>query len=179
MTHLFMRLARDKEIMIMVLTGHGERSISGGTNYDLGEFGKQSLNKGFMSRDYMAVFLFARQVTIDENKKWYGISLVEVAQQGWVETGGLDDDVNFNRIYDVAGPVSIAAVLSRSLRDSEQRVLVTGSGHFLANTNARNGGNLDFGLNLINWLADNDQFILLLFSPMQSVTAALFSVERG
>lgn len=262
MTNLFMRLARDEKKMIMVLTGHGERSLSGDANYDLGEFGKQLLDKGFKSRalnlalaqavpaeasmliiaspqknllpgeveklqayidrggnllwlvdheslrgllplaeqlqltltpgvvvdpqakqlkapitfalgvsygqhaitsnfDYMTVFPFARQITINENKEWYGISLVDVAQQGWVETGDLEDAVSFDQMYDVAGPVSIAAALSRSLRDKEQRVLVIGSGHFLANTYLGNGGNLDFGLNLINWLAGDDQLITI------------------
>lgn len=262
MTNLLMRLVRDAEKMIMVLTGHGERSMNGNANYDLGEFGKQLLDKGFKSRtlnlaleqevpieasmliiaspqkdllpgeveqllayidrggnllwlvdheslrglmplaeqlqltltpgvvvdpqakqlkapitfalgvsygqhaitsnfDYITVFPFARQITINENKEWYGISLVDVAPQGWVETGDLDDDVSFDQMYDVAGPVSIAAALSRSVRDGEQRVLVIGSGHFLANTYLGNGGNLDFGLNLINWLAGDEQLITI------------------
>ena len=276
MTNLFMRLARDEEKLIMVLSGHGERNINGNANYDLGEFGKQLLSNGFKSRalnlvieqgvpidasmliiaspqkdllpgevekllayidrggnllwlvdheslrgllplaerlqltltpgvvvdpqskelkapvtfalgvsygqhaitnnfDYMTVFPFARQIAINENEEWYGVSLVDVAQQGWVETGDLDDDVSFDQMYDVAGPVSIAAALSRSVRDSEQRVLVIGSGHFLANTYLGNGGNLDFGVNLINWLAGDEQLIAI--QPRASLDSRLVLSE--
>ena len=262
LTNLFMRLARDEEKRVMFLTGHGERSINGNANYDMGEFGKQLQDNGFKSRalnlavekdvpidasmlviaspqkdllpgevekllayinrggnllwlvdheslrglmplaeqlqltltpgvvvdpqarqlkapitfalgvsygqhaitnnfDYITVFPFARQITINENEEWYGVSLVDVAQQGWVETGDLDDDVSFDQMHDVAGPISIAASLNRTLHDREQRILVIGSGHFLANTYLGNGGNLDFGINLINWLAGDEKLITI------------------
>ena len=262
LTNLFMRLARDEEKLIMVLSGHGERSISGNANYDLGEFGKQLLDNGFNSKsinlvveqdipidasmliiaspqkdllpgeveklhtyidrggnllwlidheslhgllplaeqlqltlspgvvvdpqaqqlkapitfalgvdygqhaitndfDYMTVFPFARQIVINDNDEWYGVSLVDVAQHGWVETGDLDDDVSFDQMYDVAGPVSIAAALSRTIQDREQRIIVVGSGHFLANTYLGNGGNLDFGVNLVNWLVGDEDLITI------------------
>jgi len=121
-------------------------------------YGQHAITNNF---DYMTVFPFARQIAINENEEWYGVSLVDVAQQGWVETGDLNDDASFDQMYDVAGPVSIAAALSRSVQDSEQRVLVIGSGHFLANTYLGNGGNLDFGVNLINWLAGDEQLITI------------------
>jgi len=111
--------------------------------------------------DYITVFPFARQITIDENEDWRSVSLVEAAQQGWVETGDLNDAVTFDQAADVAGPITIAAVLTRNIQDREQRIVVAGSGHFLANTYLGNGSNLDFGINLINWLTGDEELIVI------------------
>ena len=53
----------------------------------------------------------------------------------------------------------MAVALNRAIGDREQRVIVVGSGHFLANGYLGNGGNLDLGMNMINWLAGDDAFI--------------------
>lgn len=41
----------------------------------------------------------------------------------------------------------------------EQRIVVMGDGDFLSNTFLGNGGNLDLGLNLVNWLNHDDTLI--------------------
>ncbi|MBA3756091.1 MAG: ABC transporter, partial [Nitrosomonas sp.] len=62
---------------------------------------------------------------------------------------------------DVTGPVSVAVALTRNIQDREQRVIVVGNGHFLANTYLGNGSNLDFGINLINWLTGDEELIVI------------------
>jgi len=111
--------------------------------------------------DYITMFPFSRQITVNESKEWRSVSLVEAAQSGWVETGKLDTAIAFDKIYDVAGPVTIAAALSRALADREQRIAVIGSGNFLANTYLGNGNNLDFGINLINWLTGEENLVTI------------------
>jgi ABC-type uncharacterized transport system involved in gliding motility auxiliary subunit len=111
--------------------------------------------------DYITVFPFARQITIDESEEWSSVSLVEAAPQGWVETGDLNSEVVFDQADDVAGPISIAVALTRNIQDREQRIVVVGSGHFLANTYLGNGSNLDFGINLINWLTGDEALIVI------------------
>lgn len=111
--------------------------------------------------DYITVFPFSRQITLNENEEWHAVSLVEVAQQGWVETGDLQGEIIFDQDTDVEGPISIAAALTRNIQDREQRVIVVGSGHFLANTYLGNGSNLDFGINLVNWLTGDEELIVI------------------
>ena len=111
--------------------------------------------------DYITVFPFSRQITINENEEWHAVSLVEVAQQGWVETGDLQGEIVFDQDTDVEGPIGIAAALTRNIQDREQRVIVVGSGHFLANTYLGNGSNLDFGVNLVNWLTGDEELIVI------------------
>ncbi|MDO9470529.1 MAG: GldG family protein [Nitrosomonas sp.] len=111
--------------------------------------------------DYITVFPFSRQITIDESEEWSSVSLVEAAPEGWVETGDLNSEIVFDQADDVAGPISIAVALTRNIQDHEQRIVVVGSGHFLANTYLGNGSNLDFGINLINWLTGDEALIVI------------------
>ncbi len=121
-------------------------------------YGQHPVTQDF---DYITVFPFARQIIVNESQEWRSVSLVEVAQSGWVESGKLEGDITFDQTHDVPGPVSVAAALSRTLQDREQRIVVIGSGHFLANTYLGNGSNLDFGINLINWLAGDEDLIAI------------------
>lgn len=111
--------------------------------------------------NYITVFPFARQITMNENEEWSGVALVEAAPQGWVETGDLNGEIIFEPDADVPGPVSIAVALTRNIQDREQRIVVVGSGHFLANSYLGNGSNLDFGINLINWLTGDEELMII------------------
>ncbi len=121
-------------------------------------YGQHPVTRDFNS---ITVFPFARQISLNESNEWNSVSLVEVAQNGWVETGKLGSNVTFDKTHEVAGPVSIAAALSRTLQDREQHVAIIGSGHFLANSYIGNGSNLGFGINLINWLVDDENLITI------------------
>jgi len=107
----------------------------------------------------MSVFPYARRIAAVEGTKWRFTSLVEVAQQGWLETGNIDKSVAFDRNKDVPGPIVVAAALERSIGHRKQRIVVVGSGHFLANQYVGTLGNLDLGVNMINWLAGDEALI--------------------
>jgi ABC-type uncharacterized transport system involved in gliding motility auxiliary subunit len=127
--------------------------------------------------DYITVFPFARQITIDENEEWRSVSLVEAAPQGWVETGDLNGGIVFDQAVDVPGPVNIAVALTRHIQDREQRIVVVGSGHFLANMYLGNGGNLDFGINLVNWLTGDEA--LMVIQPRATLDSNLAFSESA
>ena len=111
--------------------------------------------------EYTTIFPFARQITVDDNDEWRSVPLVDVAANGWVETGRLDAGMAFDKTYDIAGPVSIAVALSRNVQEREQRIAVVGSGYFLANDYLGYGKNLDLGINLMNWLAGDEDLIAI------------------
>lgn len=112
-----------------------------------------SLNTAFPS---------ARRIAIaDDDKTWRYTPLVEVARGGWVEMGALDGDVVYDKNKDLKGPVTVAAALEREVEGKAQRVVVTGSGHFVSNTYAGLLGNLDLGINFVNWLAGDEDLITL------------------
>lgn len=105
------------------------------------------------------VFPYAREIGTLQTDEWHATTLVEAAARGWVEMGKLDDHVTFDKSKDFPGPVPVAAALERMVGDHQQRVVVIGSGSFLSNTFLGNGGNLELGIAVVNWLAGDDNLI--------------------
>jgi ABC-type uncharacterized transport system involved in gliding motility auxiliary subunit len=117
------------------------------------------------------VFPYARQIGYNDasDSGWRATRLIDVAPSGWVETG--KPDGNFDPLHDVKGPVNIALALERTVNDRNQRVIVIGNGSFLSNTYVGNGGNLDLGINVFNWLAGDESLISI--EPRPAVDSGL------
>jgi ABC-type uncharacterized transport system involved in gliding motility auxiliary subunit len=114
----------------------------------------------------ITAFPLARPLMWNENPDWQHHVLVEVAARGWVSRNMPADDQTskppaFNKQRDVPGPVVIAMALQRHINDRDQRVVVVGNGAFLSNSYAGNGGNVDLGVNMVNWLAGEEHLITL------------------
>ena len=65
----------------------------------------------------------------------------------------------FDKQHDTPGPAVIAVAMQRNINDREQRIVVVGNGAFLSNSFAGNGGNVDLGVNMVNWLASEEHLI--------------------
>jgi ABC-type uncharacterized transport system involved in gliding motility auxiliary subunit len=107
------------------------------------------------------LFPFARAIAANPVEGWTTSALIEVAPRGWIETGDLGGRIVFDEGLDTPGPVTIAVALERLQEEKNQRIVVIGSGHFLANTYLGNGGNLDLGVNIVNWLTGDDRLIAI------------------
>jgi ABC-type uncharacterized transport system involved in gliding motility auxiliary subunit len=106
----------------------------------------------------------ARPLTWAENPDWQHHMLLEVATHGWIsqrDINALSGNPVFDKQHDSRGPAVIALALNRNINDIEQRIVAVGNGAFLSNTFAGNGGNVDLGVNMINWLANDDTLISL------------------
>ena len=119
-------------------------------------YGRHAVTDGFR---LITVFPQSRQINTIESDVWRIRPLVEVAPRGCVKTCKPDGRCDGKR--DVPGPITIATAFERAVGDRQQRVVVVGSGHFLSNTFLGNGGNLDLGVNIVNWLAGDDSLITL------------------
>jgi ABC-type uncharacterized transport system involved in gliding motility auxiliary subunit len=111
----------------------------------------------------VTVFPYARALDHEDDADWQYHSVVEAAPRGWVSRNVPKDGQapHFNKYHDIPGPVTVALALRRNVNDRDQRIVVAGSNAFLANTYAGNGGNLDLGVNMVNWLANEDQLITI------------------
>jgi len=69
--------------------------------------------------------------------------------------------LRFDKEHDVPGPAIIALAQQRDIDERDQRIVVVGSGSFLANAYSGNGGNLDLGINMVNWLANEEKLIAI------------------
>ena len=123
------------------------------------------------------IYPFARQIGVNEKggegSEWKVARLVDVAPRGWVEMGKLDGSIAFDKARDVPGPVTIAVALERTVGDRVQRVVVVGNGHFLSNQFLGNGGNLELGVNMVNWLAGDDALITIQPRPARDSSLEL------
>ena len=92
--------------------------------------------------------------------RWQRSTLVEAASNGWASrTSNIHKKSKFDKNRDITGPFSLAITLQRTLNTREQRIVVVGSGSFLANAYSGNGGNIDLGINMVNWLAHEEHLI--------------------
>ena len=116
----------------------------------------------------LTLFPYAREVLpLETETAWMATPLIQVAARGWLESGALDKPVKFDKGHDKSGPISIAVALQRTVDERVQRVVVIGNGHFLANQFLGNGGNLDLGINAVNWLTGDDNLIAIQPRPTQ------------
>jgi ABC-type uncharacterized transport system involved in gliding motility auxiliary subunit len=110
----------------------------------------------------ITAFPSARPLVPNKTSDWHPQPLVEVAARGWVSRNPpKEGKVKFDKAHDTPGPATIATALQRHVSDKEQRIVVVGNGAFLANSFAGNGGNVDLGINMVNWLASEDHLINL------------------
>lgn len=119
-------------------------------------YGRHPITNGFRLN---TLFPHARQIGAADDGDWRVTPLVDVAPRGWVESAKLDGEITFDKARDIPGPVPVAQAFQRTVGDREQRVVVVGSGEFLANSFLGNGGNLDFGINILNWLTGAERMI--------------------
>ena len=260
LTSALLRLAHNKNQLLMYLSGHGERSLEGIANHDLGEFGKRLQQNGYrlgplnlaLAQDvpgnasmliitqpqtdllpgevdkllrYIAsggnllwlvdaeplhglerlaeklgllltpgividpaaeemrapanwalgagypphpvthnfnlitAFPYARAIGWEESKEWQHAGLVDAAPRGWISSRTQQGKPQFDKDHDIPGPVTIALALQRDVNDRDQRIIVVGSGSFLANAYSGNGGNIDLGVNMVNWLGNEEKLI--------------------
>ncbi len=126
-------------------------------------------------------FPFARALGREENQRWHYSTLVDAAPHGWVSEMPPKGNARpkFNKNRDVPGPVAIALAMEREMDDHAQRIVVVGSGSFLANAYAGNGGNLTLGINMVNWLGNQDSLIAIPPRAAKDDTVTLSKMQLG
>ncbi len=123
-------------------------------------YGEHAITKNFMlGTRFSNVHEVNAKGTLDNG--WEVSKLIEVSPNGWLESSQAiaNQKPTFDKGKDKLGPINIAVALQRVYGKKGQRVVVVGNGNFLSNTFITNGGNLDLGINMINWLSGDDNLI--------------------
>lgn len=105
------------------------------------------------------VFPQAAGLSLSLPEGWKSQVLLDTRDSAWSETGPVDGEVRFDKGKDIPGPHTFGAALTRSLEEREQRVVVVGDGDFLSNAVIANGGNLELGMSIANWLSQDDAYV--------------------
>ena len=119
-------------------------------------YGQQPVVRNF---NLMTLFPDARGMTFKAPKHWQARVMIDTSPTAWSAVGPLGKVARFRKGRDIPGPLNIAVALTRGRAKRQQRIAIVGTGNFLSNAFIGNGGNLDLGMNLINWLANDDAYI--------------------
>ncbi len=122
-----------------------------------------------ITEDFSSVTLFpiAGALVATENSPFNVSSILLSSRQSWTETGSIKGQIEFNaQTTEQQGPVTLGLALTRDLQQSaenltlqQQRIVVIADGDFLANTYLANGGNLNLGLKIVQWLTGDSRLI--------------------
>jgi ABC-type uncharacterized transport system involved in gliding motility auxiliary subunit len=119
----------------------------------------------------MSLFPQAQPIEFHGADEWQRKNFLRSDIRSWNETGELLGKIfKGDNDDEISGPLNIGITLSRSQADSdgvlvEQRVVIVGDADFLSNRYLGNGGNLEIGTNLINWLSHDDRLIAISPRP--------------
>ncbi len=131
-----------------------------------------------ITQDFTLLTLYPEALGLqaDPPEPWRAQAFLTTSGHAWSETGELAGEVSYEEETDIGGPLDIGIALSRALDGDEsesaveqatatqkafQRVVITGNGDFLSNAFLGNAGNLDLGMNIVNWLASDDTLIAI------------------
>lgn len=125
------------------------------------EYGAQAVTANF---DTVTLFPQASGIEVVEGSDWQAEPFLTSAANSWSETAELQGELELNAGEDIPGPLNIGLILTRNsgeteTTNNEQRTIVIGDGDFLSNAYLGNAGNLNLGLNLVNWLSRDENFI--------------------
>jgi ABC-type uncharacterized transport system involved in gliding motility auxiliary subunit len=144
-----------------------------------------------ITRDFNLVTVFpqAAPIHVDKVDGWHSTPLLRTGPRSWSETGKLAGTIRYDKGSDIMGPLTIAVALTRHVGGGgkgahaaggrEQRVVVTGDGDFLANSYLGNGGNLQLGMNIINWLTSSEAFINIPTRTAPDVSLSLTRTQAS
>ena len=159
------------------------------------KYGSHPVVRGFADN---TVFPQAAGISLNAPEGWEGAVLFDTRPTSWSETGSLEGPIQFNKGRDIRGPLNLAVGLTHTPDrlaasepgqpevgakaprpqgdEREQRVIVVGDGDFLANSFIPNGGNLELGMSLVNWLSQDDAFVNI---PVKTARDRSLDLSRG
>lgn len=141
------------------------------------DYPRHSITKNLFT---LSLFPRASALEIQPSQDWQTEPFIETSARTWTETGEISGEIRFDDDSDEqAGPLTIGLTLTRPLHNAmhenddatnpeninpektnqEQRIIIVGDGDFLSNQFLGNGGNLDLGLNMFNWISHDDELI--------------------
>lgn len=102
------------------------------------------------------------QISTDGESGFTAKELFKSTPSSWAETDYLTKQVAFDAGKDIRGPVSLAVVSTKTIGENKKaQVLVIGDSDFASNAYIRNSGNYDLFLNMINWMAEEEDKITI------------------
>jgi ABC-type uncharacterized transport system involved in gliding motility auxiliary subunit len=123
------------------------------TNYD---------NSIAITKDFNVMTFYPQTCSVMpmEDKGDYNIKeILKTGGNSWAESDFKKREVGFNEGKDIAGPVTIAVLIEKSVGDKKLGIALFGDSDFAKNGYFKNQGNADLFLNTVNYLAEEEDLI--------------------
>jgi ABC-type uncharacterized transport system involved in gliding motility auxiliary subunit len=138
------------------------------------DYPPHAITQGFQQ---MTMFPSAAAMEQVEKSDFEKEPLLATLARSWTELGPIEGKIAFDADKgERQGPLDLGYAVTRPLHPessdkdvdqeksaastpSEQRIVVVGDGDFLSNTYLGNGGNLELGINMVQWLSRGDALI--------------------
>ena len=131
--------------------------------------------------DQMTLFPMATPVSVKPTGLWQAATVMTTATHTWLERGPLKGEIGYDKEQDKMGPFNLAVSLERTLQlgggSRRQRIMVVGDSDFISNAYINNGGNLELGLRLIDWLVQDDDLINIPARTVEDADLQLTKLE--
>ena len=110
-----------------------------------------------------SLFPFTSAFTIVGESTWQTAVLFSSLDRTWAEVSELNkEELSYEEsLGDTRGPLQLGLALNRNIDTIEQRAVVIGDSDFLANGYLGHGANLELGLNIINWLTQDEDLMAI------------------
>lgn len=119
--------------------------------------------------DFNTLFPIAGAISVVADDEWRATPLLQTLSNTWLERGEISGTVVYDEDEDMPGPLALGVALTRAVAVGDgaaeyeeavtQRVVMIADSDFLANGFLGLGGNLQLGLNIVNWLSGDDRLI--------------------
>ena len=110
-----------------------------------------------------SLFPFATAFRALDDSTWQASPLLQSLQRTWSEVGQINsEELTFEQQNgDTRGPLTLGMALHRMVDTIPQRAVIIGDSDFLANGYIGNGANLELGLNIVNWLTEDESLMAI------------------
>ena len=156
------------------------------------DYPPHTITQGFQE---MTLFPSAAALDQNENSDFEKEPLLATLARSWTEIGPIEGKIAYDEgKRERQGPLELGYAITRAITadspdkdaadeksaaktPNEQRIVVVGDGDFLSNTYLGNGGNLELGINMVQWLSRGDALINIpvKISPDRSLQLSPFA----
>ncbi len=129
--------------------------------------------------NYQTLFPSITGLDYTKTNGWQVSPILDTRETAWLETDPINKKSKFNKGKDIRGPITTGLAMTRKKDDKpEQRIVVIGDGDFLSNTYLLNGGNLDLGVSIINWISRDDDYVSIPVRTVVDANLSLSGIEQ-
>lgn len=160
----------------------GDASYSAGNNpiFLVPDMTSHPIVDPLMSKNLAVLIPIAQAIEINDLKKSSLTidPLLKTSKDSWAKVNPESKNIE-KEPGDLTGPFNVAVAISDRIdMDNEARMVVVSNGLFIDPEYVPNGGNIDFMMNSVNWVANRQDAISIRAKSLEAGTLSMNDLER-